>query len=411
MTASARIRLVVALAGLTLPASLWAQNARPDTHTVNKGDTLWDLARTYMGDPLLWPEIYRLNTNVVEDPHWIYPGEVLRLVPGGDVSAVPAQDTPPPADQQAVAAQPDSAVAAAGDTAAAAEAAPGETEAEPTTLTEPQVMDLTSGSRDDRRDDVDLTPLVGSSRRNINAGPSLELQLRRKYRPVRRSEFYSSGWLTEGKSLPLGAMLGTVAPLQIKAEDRGTTAPLFSKVAVTPPSGGKYQVGDTLMVFRFGHDVPEHGKVVIPTGLVRIIDASRAEVVGEVIAAYGQIHDGQQVIPAEKFNDPGAVRPVPISDGVKGRLLSSRDLQPLTGPQDVVFIDRGRADGVGLGDLFELRSTPHARENAAGVTDEVLATVQVVHVGEKTSTARVLRVVQPDIVAGTSVRQIAKLPS
>ncbi len=406
MTASARIRLVAAFAGLVLPTALWAQNARPETHTVNKGDTLWDLARTYMGDPLLWPEIYRLNTTVVEDPHWIYPGEVLRLVPGSDVSAVPATDTPPPAGQQQPAAE-DQVAAAPGDSA---EAAPGDAEAEPA-LAEPQVMDLTPNAGDDRRDDVDLTPLVGSSRRNVNTGPSLEVQLRRRYRPVRRSEFYSSGFLTEGKALPLGDMLGTVAPLQIKAENRGTTAPLFSKVAVTPPSGGKYQVGDTLMVMRIEREVSGYGNVVVPTGLIRVTDATRAEVVGEVVAAYGQIHDGQRVMPAEKFDDPGTVRPVPISDGVKGRLLAHRDKQPLTGPQDVIFLDRGRADGVGLGDLFEVRSTPHARENAAGVVDEIMATVQVVHVGEKTSTARVLRVSQPDIVTGSEVRQVAKLPS
>lgn len=406
MTASARIRLVVALAGLVLPAGLWAQNARPDTHTVNKGDTLWDLARTYMGDPLLWPEIYRLNTNVVEDPHWIYPGEVLRLAPGADVAAVPTTDTPPPADQQAqVEASTDVAAAAPGDSA---EAAPGESEP---ALNEPQVMDLTANSNDDRRDDVDLTPLVGASRRNTNTGPSLEVQLAKKYRPVRRSEFYSSGFLTEGKDLPMGLMLGTVAPLQIKAENRGTTAPLFSKVAMTPPAGGRYQVGDTLMVFKVGREVRGYGYSVIPTGLIRVTDAARAEIVGEVIAAYGQIHDGQRVMPAEKFDDPGRVRPVPISDGVKGTLLAHRDAQPLTGPQDVVFLDKGRADGVGLGDQFEIRSSARTRENAAGVIDDVLAAVQVVHVGEHTSTARVLRVTQPDIVSGSTVRQIAKLPS
>jgi len=400
MTASARIRLA-ALAGLVLPSVLYAQNLRPDTHTVNKGDTLWDLARTYLGDPLLWPEIYRLNTAVVEDPHWIYPGEVLRLNPGADVSAVPTTDTPvPPAAKPAE--------MAAGDSAGEAEAAPAE---EAPALAEPQVADMPDDRpRGDGLFDVDLTPLVGQSRKT-NVGPTLELQLARKYRPVRRSEFYSSGFLTEGRELPLGTLLGTVTPLQIAAVSERTTAQLYQKVAVIPPEGARYQVGDTLLVARIPREIHRYGDVIAPTGLIRVIDASRPEIVGEVIAAYGQITDGQRVMPAEKFQDPGRVRPVPISDGVKGRVLAQRDNQPLTGPQDVIFLDKGRKDGVGLGDLFEIRSTAKKRDRAAGVIVEPMATVQVVHVGEGTSTARVLRVTQPDIPAGTEVRQIAKLPS
>lgn len=45
-------------------------------HTVVQGDTLWDLAASYLGDPYLWPQIWERNP-YIKDSHWIYPGDPI----------------------------------------------------------------------------------------------------------------------------------------------------------------------------------------------------------------------------------------------------------------------------------------------------------------------------------------------
>ncbi|MEO7366478.1 MAG: LysM peptidoglycan-binding domain-containing protein, partial [Gemmatimonadaceae bacterium] len=48
-------------------------------HVVKTGDTLWDIAKAYLKDPFRWPEVFRRNSDIVENPHWIYPKETIRI--------------------------------------------------------------------------------------------------------------------------------------------------------------------------------------------------------------------------------------------------------------------------------------------------------------------------------------------
>jgi LysM domain len=64
-----------------------------DVHLVRKGDTLWRICDTYFRNPYQWPRIWSYNPQI-QNPHWIYPGDQVRLKGDAVIATGPAAPAP-----------------------------------------------------------------------------------------------------------------------------------------------------------------------------------------------------------------------------------------------------------------------------------------------------------------------------
>lgn len=70
------------------PSSTGKASSPGTQHTVEKGDTLWDLSQKFLGSPWYWPKVWSYNPEIA-NPHWIYPGNEVRFYSSGE--EVPTQ--------------------------------------------------------------------------------------------------------------------------------------------------------------------------------------------------------------------------------------------------------------------------------------------------------------------------------
>ncbi|GBD32894.1 hypothetical protein HRbin33_01870 [bacterium HR33] len=400
---SSRVAVAVGALLAALPLAVSAQDTlrtaaqRPRVHVVQPGETLWGLAQLYLGDPLLWPEIYRLNTMVVEDPHWIFPGEELRLAEGEVAAAVPPEAAAAPQEERPPTLVP-GIPGPPPDTAQAREGLvpveqppppPPEAPPPPPPPADPGAPTIFAQAR---RGGLAVTEAMGG-----------EVY---RYRAVRRGQFYSAGFLTEGAAIPWAQVLGDASEPPVARTAATSSAVIYQEVEIRAPEGTVYQVGDSLLSASLAREVPGWGQVVVPTAILVVTHVSGDRLLARVVSQFRRVTDGQVAMPLEKFRDPGTVEPRPVQDGMTARVIDVRDPHPVPNVQDVVFIDAGREQGVVPGDVFEVigpSPTP-------GAPPVAYATLQIVHTRERSASGLVVQISRPGIRPGQAVRLIRKMP-
>jgi hypothetical protein len=380
-----RVRLSgFVLASLALAPCLWAADRPPqdlhqvgdhwtawnppeppaDTqvHVVAKGDTLWDLAAHYYGNPYLWPQLWERNQYVL-DAHWIYPGDPLVL--GPEVAPAGQLSETTPAD---------------GDTTGTGEEPGAPTEPVPGVMTPTQAAGapVPLGAESD----IYCTGYIGPDGQEFpfsiagteyeDLGPDLALGV--------------SGSIT-GSYGRVGTLKVDLSTGDIVYLDGGRARGLSpgTVFTVVSPENRVVHPVTRQVVGRYYHYV----------GRVRVLSVQENTAIAEIVQACDPVRVGAALQLYEPEPVPlgrrTAMRPVNFpttAEKLQGSpvILFSQDDVISLGQDNVVFIDRGADQDVTPGDIY----TIYRRNRREGLPPIVIGELAVLSVHKTSSVAKII---------------------
>jgi len=352
-----------------------ADTTREVKHVVKKGDTLWDLAQTYLKNPFRWPEIFRRNTDVVKDPHWIYPGEVIRiwgteLKPGalaradsaGEVvSHVVTRPAPPPVQGQ---------------------------NGEGSELT------------------VFASPIA-------RAAAQVQTDVVNRSRPggVRRGEVETAPYADRsGGPKNAGRLVASVDRPGIKTNIVQIRYQINDDLFLDLPKGLVPRLGDSYVSYILGPNLGDNGQVVIPTGILRIEALPQGQrPIARIMKQFGEIKLDQEVVVAPDVQLPsGTISP--LGGGMRGRVVYVHETPVLPSIGHYVLISPNAKSGIHVGDEVTFIDNSTGREDPSPAPAVTAGIGQVVRVTPYASTVIIVKQTQPTIRDGMPVRLTGTMP-
>ena len=325
-------------------------------HVVKRGDTLWDLAKAYLKDPFRWPEVFQRNTDIVENPHWIYPGETIRI---------PSSEVKPEVLARIA--------------------------TKPAVKSDRTVFSSTPGG---------LVP--------DRIGSNGEVLGRDATSGVPRGEIESAPFaMKKGGPVNRGRLAAAYDRPGIVSAAGERRFQLNDRIFLNLPKGVAGNPGDLLLAYRLGEEISDVGQVVVPTGIIRVESSSLGMPMGRVVKQFGEIVLDQSIIQLESI--PAAVgRPVAVPPGPAEKVIYVADEPVLPTLQTYVLLSAKSANGVRVGDQFTLIDDSVDPKYPAPPVPAALA--EVVRVTPYAVTVIVVNREQPRIYPGMLARLSARAP-
>jgi hypothetical protein len=322
-------------------------------HIIRQGDTLWDIANAYYRDPFLWPLIWKSNP-AVNDPDLIYPGKTLvipSLAPVERAMSAPEEAAPVQekavAEKQPAAPQEETGASLFQKRASIEGATP-----------EPE---KSAGSRIIVPEDA-LTPIMDKYAM-LSAGFV--------------SEEDSKDHIQGSPSDPYKGIHGA----NILGYD--------DEVYIVVTSRETVNIGDRFLIYQPMHEVkhPEtgrdFGKLYKVNGILKVTGAKEANVyTARITLSFDSAIKGNMLAP---YQEPTLIYPDKRrkEKNLSGQILEVTDRRSISGQANIVYLDKGKEDGVDPGDRFTVMGVPNRETGVSRPIGEL----QVLIVKARTSTA------------------------
>ena len=352
--------LMIICLSLAAPMNICAQTGQSE-YIIKKGDTLWDIAGRERRNNSKWREIWDSN-RYIENPNRIYPGDKLHLGPV-DMS-VPSASSIQPADSKSIAPAP-SAQTQPVTLSPMPESASGQPEFHPGTTAVPDQQNLQTPQR--------------------YFGQLTRQQAMTSYYFSRIDQI---GFIRTVSDKPIGYIFKAKGDMEMI----GTGHTVYIKETEHPGQGfvlGKQYMTYTTKLIKNKKTGEVIGNQYIMTGIVEITYRDDQVTVAKVIKAYDSIHKGHFLMP---YNAQSPVISYTESPkGMKGKIVMAEGDNSLIGQDIVAFIDKGKQDGISVGQRFLVYdqevATPDPKTGEKITLPPVdFATLLVLHVEDNFST-------------------------
>lgn len=359
-----RPTLATFLLCLALTPAIVDAQAASRTHTVKRGDTLWDIAKQYLGDPFKWPEIYRRNTATVQDPDLIYPDQLIVIE--GEVVG----DAGTPADVP-------------GD------ATPSAPQGAPPAMTifNPDRYRVTRGQRTSLR--------VGAPASAVRSGDYLQAPFLWDANGVAGAGRLDATMQSDGIGLTL-----TERPVQI-----------YENMYVQIPTGVTGAKDERLMVFRYGPLIEGRGRVIVPTGIVKLTEAAvNGRATAMLMTKYEDVVAQHYLMALDTLVMKPGVFPATVEFGVKTTVayLYGDPVLPPVGHQ--LILAAGSGQGLVPGDQVTLQVEMGNDEKGQPLPPQDVATVRVTRVTQWGASAIIIGQTDGGVREGMAAVVTGKMP-